>query len=607
VSDTLLLSEIRNKRLPHQRLNASLNNLILSQVDDQFNPHTDLPLGPWCFIGAEHVYPDWHKLPFVDAPDSLDKMDAISRTSRWLANDLARKWGRKLNRRHGVDHGMDYWRFVLIAWLLSASQGQLLRFVHIQAFVAAHGNLNLNVSLAPLEPPLRPQGFMEFQHHQRKSHRFDFWATSLIIRRLAPSNWRLHEPRNPHSWEEFSHIPEPEEIVSNEHISRSGAVSRALFGRLSFGSVPGTKVSKLLFSLYLNLLPRHGKGNTYFSRETTECPEPLPEHFEDLLDEYLSATLPHAYDDQYPELERKASKIKTFPGRIFINNFMPSSELRRLEYASALEAGEKFVTTQHGSGYGIGRYHCWPVEFEFPYHAFLTWGWREYMNHPGNFVSLPSPWLSNVRNKHHEETPTLILVGTKTDIRGLRLGVPNALQWVKYSHMKPLFIDRLSPDVKENISYFSYSRGVCDLDIDEYLLKVYPNLDIQLGGLDKKILSSRLLIMDTPGTTLHISMAANVPTVCYWDPKSFPRIERSKRYFDALSDCGIFYETPEEAAAHVNAIWDDVGAWWNSPDVQKARVLWSNQYARSSKFWWWHWMIALARLQCEADSKPNAA
>tara|TARA_Y100001954_G_C15806629_1_gene603006 strand:+ start:1100 stop:2920 length:1821 start_codon:yes stop_codon:yes gene_type:complete len=585
--------EAKNSHVGRQEF----QNLLLTPINEGFDPSSDLPLGPWCFIGAEDIFPQWHKLPFVDAIDSGEKKDAIDLVSRWYANDLARKWGEELNRRHNTAHSTEYWRFVLIAWLLTAVQGLLLRFTHIERFVAQHGDQNLKVVLAPIEIPIRPYSFIEFQHHLRRNHRFDFWMSSLIVRRLAPVNWELVEPDPSSSWSAFSDIPDAEDQISNEHYSRLGALSRFLFGRLPFSSVPGTKISKLVFSLYLSLAPKGGPPGRYSSSTDRRPAIRTPDDFDDVLDGFLNVTLPRAYDDQYKEINLQAARLKTYPGRLFIDNFMPSSELRRLEYANALAAGEKLVSMQHGAGYGTTCNNCWSAEFEYSYHAFLTWGWKEHKEYLGNFIPLPSPLLGRFKNKHREKKPELAIVGTKNDLRDVRMIGPRPMEWIKCRESRVEFISELPGRVRERVAYYSYTRGVSDLEDVHYIQQFHPQLNVRYSGLDQEMLGSRLLVLDWPGSTLNIAMAANVPVVCFWDPEICHFVDSARPYFENLSQCGILFDTPIAAADHIDRIWDNVGDWWGSSEVQSARNRWSFQFARTHKFWWWHWAKVLTQLQ----------
>ena len=91
-------------------------------------------------------------------------------------------------------------------------------------------------------------------------------------------------------------------------------------------------------------------------------------------------------------------------------------------------------------------------------------------------------------------------------------------------------------------------------------------------------------------------MAANVPTICYWDQKDWPLCKQAVEQFDHLREVGILFDMPEDAAAHVNAIWNDVPGWWNSRAVRVVRRQWQDQYARTSPIWWWHWAVAIWKM-----------
>jgi putative transferase (TIGR04331 family) len=57
----------------------------------------------------------------------------------------------------------------------------------------------------------------------------------------------------------------------------------------------------------------------------------------------------------------------------------------------------------------------------------------------------------------------------------------------------------------------------------------------------------------------------NTPTVIYWNPKHWELRDSAIPYFKELQRVRIFHETPESAARHLSAIWNDVDAWWTSP------------------------------------------
>ena len=60
--------------------------------------------------------------------------------------------------------------------------------------------------------------------------------------------------------------------------------------------------------------------------------------------------------------------------------------------------------------------------------------------------------------------------------------------------------------------------------------KQIPDLKIINSDFHKRILNCYLLIIDHPGTTLNIAMAANIPTILFWDKNHFPLEKKAEKY-----------------------------------------------------------------------------
>ena len=110
------------------------------------------------------------------------------------------------------------------------------------------------------------------------------------------------------------------------------------------------------------------------------------------------------------------------------------------------------------------------------------------------------------------------------------------------------------------------------------------------GDLHTQTMKSKLLILNQPGTTFHIAMATNIPTICFWDPDFYKIDEYAKTYFDALFDVGIIFDNPIDASKKANKIWNDVNSWWQNPALQKVRSNWVWNYARTNNRWRREWI-----------------
>jgi putative transferase (TIGR04331 family) len=75
----------------------------------------------------------------------------------------------------------------------------------------------------------------------------------------------------------------------------------------------------------------------------------------------------------------------------------------------------------------------------------------------------------------------------------------------------------------------------------------------------------------------------NIPTLAFWQNGFEHLRESAKPYYQLLVDVGIVHLTPDSITQKVNAVWDDVDAWWLKGDLQSARKQFCNQYARASQ------------------------
>jgi putative transferase (TIGR04331 family) len=112
-----------------------------------------------------------------------------------------------------------------------------------------------------------------------------------------------------------------------------------------------------------------------------------------------------------------------------------------------------------------------------------------------------------------------------------------------------------------------------------------PQLSVDEGGtpISKKIAESRLVVHSYDSTGILENLSMNIPTICFWYNGLNHVIPEAKPYYERLHKAGILAYTPEEAAEMVTLRWDNVDAWWKSDDVQDARKLFCDQYARIEK------------------------
>ena len=118
------------------------------------------------------------------------------------------------------------------------------------------------------------------------------------------------------------------------------------------------------------------------------------------------------------------------------------------------------------------------------------------------------------------------------------------------------------------------------LDDAPWLLSRFPKVRLCSGPLLPQLLNCRLLVLDHHGTTMLEALAANVPTICFWDPACWPITAEFHNLLLKLGEAGIWHSSAEDAAVHVVKVWADPAAWWKDAKTQEARLEFMQHFAR---------------------------
>ena len=73
-----------------------------------------------------------------------------------------------------------------------------------------------------------------------------------------------------------------------------------------------------------------------------------------------------------------------------------------------------------------------------------------------------------------------------------------------------------------------------------------------------------------PSTTFIKSIFSNIPTILFFDKKSYELNQENQYFFNELIKVGIVQTDPITASCHVEKIYLNPQKWWYSELVQKA-------------------------------------
>lgn len=571
--------------------------LHLTTIDGGFDESRDVALGPHCFIGRDEALPEWRGLVFAEAFPDEPALETAEKNLRGLVNHLLPGIADRLNAYHGTSHSIDFWRIIVLPWLIELMQKAWTSYARLRLMIDQYGDRPLTVKVCQDDPEWRFRDTAHFFETMLKDYRLNWWFESEMIAAIAPANWRL-QPTEP--------LPHPQvaspasESLRAQTPNRFRAWLRRFKYRLGYSDILGVRWIGLLLAVYANLLPK-SPSQMHFEPEPNFRPETFfPRSFLEGFDRLMDATMPLSFLDGFPELAKKARRLPYRPGRLRLGALNFWNEQEKVIAAFAKEAGEKRVVFQHGGEYGMLNYNMMYNEMEARHTIFITWGWAydEPADINGHFLPLPSPFHSKVADRHKRRNNSIIVVGG-----GIRIHL-NRFHWwsrsemvVRYYKDAICFLETLGDTVRKNVVFRPYARSASDIDTRKIINDRFPGIPMLENDFHGALMKCRLVVFYSFGTAMNHTMAANVPTVVYMPPDLMKPRKEAEPFFEPLRKCGVIHDSAEDVARHINRIHDDIEGWWNGPDVQKARKIWVHQFARTDRFWWWQWMKALAKLK----------
>ena len=617
-----------------------MRTLVLGAMPDGATPQTHLASGPWCFAGREGRFPGWDgpsdgrdtagtansafepdaagfPMPDDPYPDARSMADE-ARAANGEVLRLIRQLGEETDAECGCRRSERYWQMALGPFLLPAVHMLAERQRRVADLIRLHGGEPLRVELLPGDMPFSFRSILDFTVNGIQNANFNHYVFSRIVEAALAADtegriaWRA-ECLPPVA------LHQATEILQKGIAGRCADALRRLLRDLPFPRYKGFSLGQALF-LSLAVLG-NGKGRADRTADRTLDFSLYGEPgfvWNFPAEKLIRACLPLDLRNGLQNAPKGRGKTR---GNSPLRGMTPAfsqDDAYRLRLAELRESGCRLFCVQHGANYG-NLLSVGILPFEYGQHAFFTWGWREHGDLPVNARPLAHPLLAAICGAHKERSPCLILVGTEMSPYLYRLkSRPLAKALLAYRQGKVRFFRELlalfgpraanapSPDASAasaltatepagmestetkpaapepaapELLYRPYFKTAGGLDDAEYLRRHLPGIGLCAGDLTERMLGCRLLVLDHYGTTLHTALAADVPTLAFWNSDEWGMNAESERVLDALRQAGILHATPGEAARQAAAVWDDPAAWWQSAPVRQARALWLERYA----------------------------
>ena len=575
------------------------NKTLVLTGFDKFWPdkeHKAVFLGPWCFTyNKKYDYQDYQSFYVVQSPwrSNLDIYKGSLYINE-LVNRLMPEISIILNKYFGTDFTESFWTISTMCWVVNWLDLLYDRYMYLEQagkIFTGDGKLKIKILANPYQFEIEDYGHLSkacYTHEYNlclfsqiiKAANFDFLSAEEVD--ISFDKVQLQNNRRQSSngfFKQFYHLLFPTDVYLDgvSGLTRKDKSQLYLARRRRY-SIQG--VDKKIFP----------KNKDFLRNRTLEFES--HNKFEQIVKKLFVTNLPAALLREIPALS-KSEQVKYWIGHRIWNRQTNAFKIARI-----VENGGTWISVQHGGGYGQNLFpNLGKIEFA-TCGNFISWGWEHKYIYDCRVFPLSSPYLSNLK-PCPKQSDRIFYVGSLCPAYRHRLYCRSAgKSQMPYIKNKVQFLKNLLPHIRDNLIYKPYAN---DYGINQKrdLLTILPEAQFVTSSMKNAreyIAECRLFVADHLGTSYLESLAMNVPTVIFWSPEHFAIIDKAKPDFKELEDAGIYHQTPESAAKHINEIYDDVYLWWDSPKVKEIRDTFIYKYARNSPDYLREWIDFVKKL-----------
>ena len=565
-----------------------MTRLLITTALEQSWPH-DVPvafLGEWCRLYSRRQR--WSTMDAVVLPYHWDDRNKLRRdygALRALYEELLDELGDCLNGVHRVSHSRRYWRILVGPWL-DYFVGILFDRWEMVRTAAESGVVSEALRIPTVAGEMVPADMREFTqlmagdawNHAIFSRLMEGWTT--IRQNDVQPSFTGHAAAEKVRTARGGGIKKQ---LSRIAASAFGLITREQDAFFLMTYLPAAEESRLQWKL--GQIPKQWRpiaGSVArvdpARRQWRLGGNTRATDFGAIVRRLIPEQIPTAYLEGYRDLLATVRDVP-WPRRpkvIWTSNSFLADEVFKAWAAEKVEMGSPLVIGQHGGHYGIGAFDSTEEHQIAISDAFLTWGWRD--ERPG-VVPVGMLKRDRVARNGDRNGLAVMVLGLAPRFSYRLFAVPFAGQWESYFDGLYQFVEHLPASIQDQL-LVRLAPADQGWNQRQRWKDRFPRirLDDESKSMSPVVARSRICICTYNATTFLDSMSEEVPTVIFWNPRQWELRGNAVPDFERLKRVGIFHDTPQSAAGHVAAIWDDVNAWWTSPVVRDVREEFACRY-----------------------------
>lgn len=559
-------------------------------------------LGEWCRRYDRRA--DWEGLNYrtMTSPwENHERFFAAMRDLDQCGERLIERLADYFNSVHRISRSRRYWRILIGPWLMHYTHTLYIHYVHLcEAFRQFPDLATWVMDPKSFRVPVDYEDFHQLHIHDENN-------LQLFSQLLDGMGYRfpaypLNTGRKPATDKKGSHIRRsvrswnPSTWIADLALWSRRRICRVAFYEMC---VPDETVERLTRAIGVRAASLQFPANWSFPpfdpafdrRRNLLASIPSSTPFEHLLICHLPQNLPTVYLEGYSMARQEI--MDSFPKRpdILVSAAgWYGNDMFKFLAAEAADQGSRLVTAQHGGGYGIYRMLAAEAHEVRIGDTFLAWGWADHEN--GACRNLPALQTSARAGRQTHPAAsgmsrTVLYVSTEYPRYMPRLQVGS--QGEAYVEWQQRFFSALPKSIRPSVLFRPYPHNF-GRGIRERLSENFSTIALDNGvPFEQRLNQCRMAVIDHLGTTFLQALAANIPTVLFWDPVRWEVRKEAEPYLEDLWKAGLWFHSPETAAARVAEVYQDPSAWWHSELLQRTRSRFVERYARARNDWMECW------------------
>jgi len=532
-------------------------------------------LGEWCRIYSRKG--KWSNIESELIPYHWDDRKKLKRDHDYLKElyeSVIEILGNKLNEIHHLDGDKRHWRIILGPWLIAYLPIIFDRWEMLRISMIGDNKLYTSIRLKYNSDTTIPRDHEQFVDFFQT----DLWNYNIFLRILE---WQYKEKVT--FIDKELAVENAKEIMASDNKPVSAKMRLLRLVDKCLDLVGGNRKivfynsyfpPKRLIILNLNLLqiPRFYTNNFKIQINKDSIDESLRANtldwqtksaFESFFFANVMKDIPVAYLEAFKQINIFTDGITLDPKTIVTANAHWGDEAFKVWTAKKLREGKKLIICQHGGAL--------PPLFDT-------------FQHEEAIADLHTTWFKPFHPKHLQLSPNKIgdnkikstkkycmvigLESTRYSHRATAYAIGH--QTIKFTENSIQFFRKLDEGIQSHFKlkpYFNMGIGTAKIYAD-----VLGEEKILTGvSFYKALKQSRLIVCTYPNTTFSEAMASGIPTILLYIPEYFETVPEADELIGILKRANILFNDPENAAEHINKIWNNVEEWWHDENVEKAK------------------------------------